>query len=108
MKVQITFEIPDHAPNFASMHFPQTSLHEALCQLIHEDQPVALDWLQVNVMNIDLTSDDSPHLRTTQPTQTTQPTPPANVMVAPPHFCFTPDNPDCHRGYCPRDIACNN
>jgi hypothetical protein len=53
MIVKITFEVADKASPFV----PETpmiaeSLHEALCQGIHECDRLALDWLNRHVIDI--------------------------------------------------------
>jgi hypothetical protein len=55
-KITIIFEVDDTAPNLPECTCVGESLHEALCQGIHEGAEAALDWLEDNVIDITRTA----------------------------------------------------
>lgn len=51
--MKITFELQeDSVELFGEATNMKDSLHEALCQAIHEGNEEALEWLQNNVMDV--------------------------------------------------------
>lgn len=52
MKITITFELDPNTTNFGRCEEPTTSLHEAICQAVHEANEDALDWLVNNVVDV--------------------------------------------------------
>lgn len=68
MKVLIEFELTSPIVELMpGTSFPQTSLHEALCKAIYEDDVDAGTWLMQNVTDVNLISDNAPDERSTQP-----------------------------------------
>ena len=53
MKFQIVFEVNNSdEPNFGEAKGLRASLHEALCQGIHEGSEDAMGWLEDSVENV--------------------------------------------------------
>lgn len=52
LNIKTSFELGDDVPLFGEAKTEATSLHEALCQAIHEGDAEAYEWLSQNVVDI--------------------------------------------------------
>ncbi len=57
-RIIVKFEMPDPDARFGRAEHLATSLHEALCQAIHEGGEDALTWLFRHVADIDIIGEE--------------------------------------------------